>query len=65
MSSRRTCDDRRRNFLGLAAGNVALATIAAVGGPAAAAPVERDDEKRPQGYRETEHLRRYYRLSRY
>jgi hypothetical protein len=67
MSGKSGIDERRRSFLGLAAGNAALATIAVVAGEGSAqATLQQEQEEREQrGYRETEHVRRYYGLARY
>jgi hypothetical protein len=67
MSDNSGFDERRRSFLGLAAGNAALATIAVVAGEGSAqAALQQEQEEREQhGYRETEHIRRYYGLARY
>lgn len=59
--------DRRRFLKGLVAGSGAAALAASVPGAADATmaePVEESVQARPEGYRETEHIRDYYRSAR-
>ncbi|MFL6709559.1 MAG: twin-arginine translocation signal domain-containing protein [Massilia sp.] len=62
-------DPKRRNFLRAAGGAGALATLASVAGEGAAAPVAAAPAAAPEvkaaGYRETEHIREYYRTAAY
>ncbi|MBV9347376.1 MAG: twin-arginine translocation signal domain-containing protein [Pseudolabrys sp.] len=54
----------RRDFLrALGAGGVAVTAAAPLGGEAAAA--ETDDEKKKARYKETDHVKTYYRVNRY
>ncbi|WP_426107600.1 formate dehydrogenase [Massilia sp. TSP1-1-2] len=59
-------DARRRRFLAAAGGAGALATVAAIARPAAAAEARPlSPAATPGGYHETEHIRHYYRTARY
>lgn len=64
-------DRTRRQFLNAAKGAGALGAIAVLFGKGAAAPelpqqeIKREDEHPHSGYRETEHIREYYRTARY
>ena len=62
-------DPTRRGFLRAAGGAGALGALAVVAAqpPAAAAPVAPAvvEDAKPAGYRETEHIRQYYRTARY
>jgi hypothetical protein len=65
----RTVDPTRRRFLRAAGGAGALGALAAVAAdagaaPAPAAPVAAEPAKQA-GYRETEHIRQYYRTAQY
>ncbi|HEU4373396.1 MAG TPA: formate dehydrogenase [Telluria sp.] len=65
----KTVDPARRGFLRAAGGAGALGALAVVAAqpPAAAAPVApaAAEDAEPAGYRETEHIRQYYRTARY
>jgi hypothetical protein len=65
----KTVDPARRGFLRAAGGAGALGALAVVAAqpPAAAAPVAPAvaEDAKPAGYRETEHIRQYYRTARY
>ncbi|MFN3614467.1 MAG: hypothetical protein ACK4WC_07905 [Rubrimonas sp.] len=54
----------RRGFLG-ALGGMAAAAAATVGGGRAAAQAEAPDEMRKARYRETDHVKTYYRVNGY
>ena len=61
-------DEARRSFLRAARGAGALGVLAAAAasGAAAAAPLPPPpSEPGPKGYRETEHIQKYYRTARY
>lgn len=62
-------DPARRGFLRAAGGAGALGalTVVAAQPPAAAAPAAPvvSEQAKPAGYRETEHIRQYYRTARY
>jgi hypothetical protein len=61
-------DPSRRSFLRAAGGAGALGALAvAAGGAAEAAPVPAPEAEAagPKGYRETEHILKYYRTARY
>ncbi|MFL6648089.1 MAG: twin-arginine translocation signal domain-containing protein [Sulfurifustis sp.] len=60
--------EKRREFLKGALAGSGAAVLAAVGGNAAAAPVPKQDaipkpKQESQGYRETEHVRDYYKTA--
>ena len=62
MSDKTSAD--RRNFLRLAAFGLAAGMAAEAAGDEEANAAERDGEKHA-GYRETDHIRRYYDLARF
>ncbi len=67
-SASKAPDRKRRRFLAAAGGAGALGTLAALSAEstAAAAPVAAPaPAATPSGYRETEHIRKYYRSARY
>lgn len=56
--------DRRGFLKSIGGASVATAAVA-VGAPAPAVAAESDDEKRKARYRETEHVKAFYRTNRY
>lgn len=60
-------DPSRRSFLRAAGGAGALGALAVAAGAAEAAPVPvpAPEAEGPKGYRETEHILKYYRTARY
>ncbi len=59
-----TASADRRSFLKLAAFGLAAGAAAGTAGEGEADAAGRDGEKRAAGYRETDHVRRYYDLAR-
>jgi hypothetical protein len=55
----------RRGFLRSIGGATVASAAVAVGAPAPAAAAENDDDKKKARYRESDHVKAYYRTNRY